>query len=315
MRVTLHEMNEFLRRAYRAAVKSLLRPYIRRELPGWGFLYRNFVGDYRRDALWRDHRPEWVRGKLHQYEMSVRIGGWSNRATYFLERFYDLPTQLLLKLILKPGDVFVDVGANEGMISLLAARLVGPQGRVVAFEPNPVPRKIMEGNIRRNRITNVEVRASGLGDIPGELRLFVPDVNTGEGTFTELAGVPGTAITCPVVIGDDALRGLRPRAIKIDVEGFESRVLAGLRETLARDRPIVCIEMNAGHLARDGSSLEAVARLLESLGYTGRRLGVERRGMTQHLIATDRPAVWEDGDYVWTQGVDSTAISANARNL
>jgi hypothetical protein len=73
--------------------------------------------------------------------------------------------------------------------------------------------------------------------------------------------------------------------------------------------------MNAGHLARDGSSLEAVARLLESLGYTGRRLGVERRGMTQRLIATDRPAVWEDGDYVWTQGVDSTAIAENARNI
>jgi hypothetical protein len=69
----------------------------------------------------------WMRGKLHGYEMSLDLGNWSNRQTYFLGRFYDLPTQLVLLSCLRPDDIFVDIGANEGMISLLASRLVGPR--------------------------------------------------------------------------------------------------------------------------------------------------------------------------------------------
>ena len=78
-----------------------------------------------------------MRGKLHGYKMELDLRDWSEQMTYFLGRHSDLPLQLAMMALLKPGDRFVDVGTNIGMITLLAARLVGPEGRVDAIEPNP----------------------------------------------------------------------------------------------------------------------------------------------------------------------------------
>nr|WP_166180529.1 FkbM family methyltransferase [Altererythrobacter segetis] len=229
--------------------------------------------------------------------MSVRIAGWSNRSTFFLERFYDLPTQLLLQQELRDGDLFVDVGANEGMITLLGSRLVGDTGKVMSFEPNPVPREILQRNLRRNGITNVELHACGLGDEDGELQLFVPCANSGEGSFTAPATASeGHSSPCPVRIGDSILQGRAPKLIKIDVEGFEAHVLLGLRRTLERVRPMIVMEMIARHLARDGQEPFNLCSWLEGLGYQGQRLGLEGRSRL-HLLPM--PRVWEDGDYVF----------------
>jgi FkbM family methyltransferase len=235
--------------------------------------------------------------------MSVRIGGWSNRTTYFLGRFYDLPTQLLMQAVVRPGDCVVDIGANEGMMSLLAARLVGEEGRVIAFEPSPVPRAIFQANLDRNGIRNVEIRGEGVADAAGELELFVPAVNTGEASFTTLAYEEGERVRCPVVVGDEALASVSPDFIKIDVEGLEGRVLRGLGDTLERARPMVSMEMVRGHLERDGKTPEALCDMLESLGYRGRRLslgGGRRKVLALKPIQRD----WLDGDYVWVHRSD-----------
>ncbi len=284
---------------YTAAAIAVVRPYVRREWLGWGFLYRNLIGDFRRDWLWRGQRQRWVRGKLHGYEMSVRIDGWSNRATYFLERFYDLPTQLLLMKLLRAGGTFVDVGANEGMMSLLASRLVEPGGKVISFEPNPVPRAILEAAIERNGIGNISVRAAGIGDAEGSFDLFVPRINTGEGSFVASPNADGETVTCKVLLGDNELEGVTPELIKIDVEGFEMRVLRGLQATLVRARPVVVMEMIAGHLARDGGTPADVATMFESLNYVGRKLAITGKGRAKRLAFEDVPDLWCDGDYVW----------------
>jgi FkbM family methyltransferase len=286
-----------LKALYRRCVIGLARPYIRRELPGWGAFYRSLVGSHNRDWLWQGERPRWVRGKLHDYEMSLRIGGWSNRFTFFLERFYDLPTQLLMARVLRPGDTFVDVGANEGMMTLLGARLVGPSGHVISFEPNPVSRGILESNLERNRIASVELHASGLGDQAGELNLFVPHVNSGEGSFTTPADVStGDYVRCPIKVGDEVLGDRRPRLIKIDVEGFETRVLRGLVATLESARPVIVLEMIAGHLARDGQSPQSLCEWLAARGYQGKRLSLRGRHKLELLPMPDE---WKDGDYVF----------------
>jgi hypothetical protein len=82
----------------------MVRPYIWHELPGWGRLYSRFVGDYRRDASWAGEPSRTIRGKLHGYEIDLDLSRWSERATYFLGRFYDLENQLLPTRILRPGD-------------------------------------------------------------------------------------------------------------------------------------------------------------------------------------------------------------------
>jgi FkbM family methyltransferase len=267
-----------LRKAYRKAVIALVRPYTRRELPGWGYLYRAFVGSFEKDRLWQGEGERWVRGKLHGYEMSLRIGGWSNRHTFFLERFYDLPTQLLLMKALRPGDIFVDVGANEGMMTLLGARLVGESGRVLSFEPNPKVAAILKRNLRRNAIANVELHEMGLSDAESELELFVPEINTGQGSFAQSDdGDAGSSVTCPVRIGDAVIGERNPRLIKIDVEGFEGHVLKGLRKTIERARPIICVELIAEHQARAGTTPAEIIAWLQSCGYQAFRLGLSRR--------------------------------------
>jgi FkbM family methyltransferase len=286
--------------AYACAAIMLLRPYIRRELPGWGAIYNWLIGASERDTWWEKQPHRHIVGKLHGYQMSLRISGWSNRATYFLGRFYDLPTQLLLQEVLEPGDTMLDIGANEGMITLLAAKLVGGTGKVIAFEPNPVPLEILRDNISINKIKHVEIHGVGLSDAPGTLSLFVPEVNSGQGTFTDLHGLDGHTVDCEVVVADEIVGGIPVTVVKIDVEGFEMRVLYGLMRMIHISRPVIVIEMVADHLMRDNVSPSDIVEFLTKQGYVGKRLGIARKGRGHVLTQSSIPVPWQDGDYVWT---------------
>ena len=100
-------------------------------------MYSTFVGGYEREWFWRDNQTKSIKGKIHGYEMPLNLGRWPDRAVFFLGRWYDLGTQLLLQAVIEVGDVVVDVGANQGMFALLASKLVGATGGVICFEPNP----------------------------------------------------------------------------------------------------------------------------------------------------------------------------------
>jgi hypothetical protein len=84
---------------------------LRRESPGWGRLSGAAISSGKPDR-WSGYPRRWVRGKLHGYEMSLDIGCWPNRTTFFLERWSNLPVQLLIQAILRPGDTMLDI-ANE----------------------------------------------------------------------------------------------------------------------------------------------------------------------------------------------------------
>lgn len=280
----------------------LIRPYIRLELPAWGKVYQAFVGDYRRDFLWRDARPQWMKGKLHGYEMLLDPAQWSNRMTFFLGRHYDLPTQLILKRALQYGDTFVDIGANEGMISLLASRLVGSSGKVFAFEPNPKPRDIFQKAIDRNAISNITIAPIGLGDKDDTLMLHSPKFNSGEASFgrSNYSAADIDIIQCPVRRGDDILSGEDPKLIKIDVEGFELRVLKGLEQLLIKSRAPVVMEMIASHLANADTKAEDIVSFMIGLGYKPFQIGLKRSGLQQALSLTPTVVLADvDNDILW----------------
>ena len=143
-------------RAAQELVIATARPYTLRELPGWGKIYRALVG-HRRGWFWEGAPIRTTRGKLHHHLMRLDLSKWPDRWAYFLGRWYDLETQLLVSDLLGPGDTVIDVGANRGMFTLLASRLVGDAGQVIAFEPNPTCVHILEDELAANNIRNVVV--------------------------------------------------------------------------------------------------------------------------------------------------------------
>jgi FkbM family methyltransferase len=156
---------------------------------------------------------------------------------------------------LRPGDVFVDVGANAGLFTLHAARKVGPTGRVVAIEPLPIMLDRLRFNIRANRFENVSVVPSAVGDEPGSLLIHICERQHGQSSA--IAPIENGV---PITVGVDTLaavitaQGLeKVDALKIDIEGYEDRALLPMVRTLPRalwPRRIM-IEHRHAHLWRE----------------------------------------------------------------
>ncbi len=253
------------------------RPYIWNELPGWGKVYDAFCRSNDRSFAWPKCT---VRGKWHGYLMQLDLADWAERYTYFLGRYYDLPTQIFLRKHLKAGDHFVDIGANIGMISLLASHLVGETGSVRSFEPNPFCCDRIEELIRVNSLKNLSLARVALSDAAGQLELSVPK-HSGMGTLAEIPPDRVEAYANHFVVqvqrGDDALAGDVPiQIMKIDVEGYECKALAGCANVIRRWRPVIVTEVVPEHLRRAGSTPEMLFELMSGYGYVGFGLTTQR---------------------------------------
>lgn len=176
------------------------------------------------------------------------------------------PSNSLVRALCKPGDTAIDVGANIGDWTLALAEAVGTQGKVYAFEPLPVMAQALEKTVAVNRLRQVQVVPIALASEEGETLFSAERGNTGGSRLGVMAG-DFSQITVAARTLDGFLRGERDVArldfIKIDVEGFESAVLEGAREVLARFRPALLLE--TGHEA--GDRRESISKLLRPLGY------------------------------------------------
>lgn len=287
--------------ALQSVITLLARPYISHELPGWGKVYERLVGGYEHDAFWATATPCIIRDKHANLLRLLDLRKWSDRSFFFLKRWYDLPTALTIDLIVREGDTVVDVGANYGHFSLLAAIKAGETGRVLAFEPNPVAFSRLQTHIDLNHLSTIRAQNVGLSDRAGELELNVPDINSGEASFTGTGYSDATTVSCPVLVGDDAIGETTVSFIKIDVEGFEYRVLKGLEKTIERDRPWIITEIVKDHLCRDGRTPADLDDLLRPIGYAPMRIALQGRGSAQNLSLTDfKPDKDEiDCDVLW----------------
>lgn len=288
-----------LKSALRFCSTAIALPYVRRELPGWGKVYSLIVGDYRRDWLWEGTAPRSIRGKLHGFLMTLDLARWPDRSTYFLGRWYDLEAQALLNAMVRPGDTVVDVGANRGMFALSAASAVGERGRVVCFEPNPTCASLLRRELAQNGIRHAEVRELALGREQARLTLSIPTINSGEATLGPSQYESVELVEVAVEVGDKELAGLMPAMIKIDVEGFECPAIDGLRETIARSRPVILTEVVAEHLERCGSSCDDLFARMAGLGYTGFVAVARRDGIGLSLRLQRPPADRAMFDAVW----------------
>lgn len=296
---------------FQQLVIALTRPYVSIEAPGWGKVYKAFIGGYENDAFWKGAGVKIVRGKRHGYRMELDLSGWPDRSTYFLKRWYDLPTQLLLEAVLKKGDVVLDIGANTGMFTLSARACIGDEGKIFAFEPNPSPRRALERHIEINALENVDVSPFALFDKEGTARLNFPTVNSGEGSLGDLSYPEGEtqSVDVRMMVGDDVLADVSPRLVKIDVEGAELGVLRGLERLVARARPMIVAEYVPSHLARFQSSFDDFAAFAERHGYrifcTGMRKASGGRRLALSPFSAASGVTGTEDDIVFVHNSDS----------
>jgi len=184
----------------------------------------------------------------------------------YMHRQWETYVSRVLQEYLRPGGVYVDVGANIGAFVLQAAALVGPTGRVIAFEPIPRLCAQMEKSIQANGFEQIEVRNKAVGTSVGTLQLGIAYHNVGGSAVGAVTA--DEYITVPVVPLDSELASLaRLDVLKIDVEGFEPAVLAGAEAVIARLRPVIILEYSPAAYEASGTAAAAVLDGLEALGY------------------------------------------------
>lgn len=180
---------------------------------------------------------------------------------------YEVAKADAMRCLLRAGDCFVDVGANKGDFALLAARLVGDAGRVLAFEPEPNNCCWIERTLELNGSRNVRLFPLALSDEDGEAMLRL---SRQSGAHTLLPGLPGRSEAerrVPVRTLDsllDELGSPRIDLLKLDVEGSELRVLRGAQRVLRSNRSLVLLLDLHPQL---GVDVVEVADFLRGLGY------------------------------------------------
>ena len=179
--------------------------------------------------------------------------------------------------LLSPGDVCVDIGAHIGYYTLLASRLVGPEGHVYAFEPSPVNYRALSSNLERNGVSNVTALRVAVGAVSSSAELFEgPGTNTGGATLSPVLAErrgrqPAVQVDVrPVADVLPRADWARIRLVKIDVEGYEVEVLRGLEPVVeGSGRLAVFVELSPKWFPEVPERVEAFCR---DHGFEARRL-------------------------------------------
>ncbi|MFF6786838.1 FkbM family methyltransferase [Streptomyces sp. NPDC012510] len=178
---------------------------------------------------------------------------------------------------LAPGDLVIDAGAHTGYFTLLASRLVGPAGRVVAIEPSPAFHQALTANIEANGCGNVRTVHAAVSDAPGRMTFYLERATNLGGTtavrpHTVEASFEAEAAPLPALLTEDEL--VAASLIKIDIEGGEAAAVRGLAPVLHRlrhDAELV-IEVTPRTLAKQGRTVDDVLSPLREHGFHVYRL-------------------------------------------
>ncbi len=201
--------------------------------------------------------------------------------------------QLALRALITEGMNFYDIGANVGFFAVIAARLLGPSGRVICFEPLPRNFRQLRYNSGLNGFNNIEVIEAALGNFDGETEFWT----SAEPTWGKLAGtgkypdkmngrIKVALKRLDAIIEEASLPP--PDVIKIDVEGAEVDVLKGAMKTLSKYRPSLLIELHGTN--------EAVGNLLWQASYKSAVIGdsapIAKAHWNASVLAIPVDSVW-----------------------
>ena len=187
------------------------------------------------------------------------LGNWeATETTWFLRA-------------VKPGDTFVDAGANVGYYTIIGSRLVGDKGKVYAFEPEPTSFALLQKNVHLNGLTNVVLEQKALSNRKGILKLFIADQNKGDHRIYQPEGESRPWVDVEAVRLDeyfkDHKRGID--VLKVDTQGAEGLILEGMTGLLESrtDGPTIFMEFWPHGLKGLGTEAGALLKKLQSYNY------------------------------------------------
>lgn len=223
-------------------------------------------------------------GLLHDEWYEFQPGLWMRlnardliQQTILLEGIWDPSLTAFFRDNLKPGDVFVDVGAHVGYFTLLAAQRVSTLGTVLSIEPNPLAVEKLRRHVERSRLSNVLVAHTACADSYGQVRLYLhTESNSSMASLSARNATSGSAVDVRCTTVDDLCRerGLdRVNLVKIDVEGTELAVLRGMRRLLREVRPVIVLELEPHLLAAFETTKASVLGFLADHDYGVAPLG------------------------------------------
>jgi FkbM family methyltransferase len=174
----------------------------------------------------------------------------------FFFGLYEPAESYVVSKLLKPGMTFIDAGANVGQYTLLAARAVGPSGKVIAFEPVPSNYERVCRHVSENGLNNVSVKRNALWHESTPLSLGLHrTMSDNQGAFSVAEGGSSSAFIVDAITLDDFVMeaGIaRVDFIKMDIEGAELFALRGMLKTLDRDGPTLLVEIRDDTFVRMG---------------------------------------------------------------
>ncbi len=224
------------------------------------------IGHLVEDVYLRKARPR-VEVPVLDFRMALEPAEEVDRHLLFIPQLYDRKELAYLRSNLPKDGCFIDVGSHIGFYSLSAARTVGPRGKVVAFEANPVTFKRLKENIHLSDCQNIKAVNAGVADAPCTLKLGVGhDGNAGANSFLATEG-PTVEVECLPLLDLLNEHGItRVDGAKFDIEGFEFRVLKAFLATAPRSIWPVFIIIEDNPEYHEAAGGDAIA-LLTSAGY------------------------------------------------
>lgn len=256
-----------------------------------------------------NHAPLWRR-EVCVWDRRMRAASLDRLVALGLHRvgWMGRDEAVLLRRLVRPGLHVIDVGANIGLYSLLLARLVGPSGSVLAFEPEPNLFAILRENCANNNATNVTPFQCALGLTSGLTPFHRSAFNSGDNRLGN-ASLGHDAVEVRVERFDDLHPDSRPDFVKIDVQGHEFAALSGMERALSANPQVqVLFEFFPAGLRRAGTAPESLLAFFRERGFElyetegarlkksrdWRKLDAELRGSRYTNLLAARGAVETD---------------------
>lgn len=205
------------------------------------------------------------------FRMRLDLTDDAQREIYFYGT-YERKETVLLKKLLTRGDVFWDVGASIGYYSLFAGVCVGPEGRVISFEPLPSAFHILSENLELNHMDHIQTIPSAVGKVVGTGTLyFEQDIANGVATLAPATNQTAS-VSIPITTLDTYMNETQarvPTVVKADIEGAEGDLIEGGKKLLScKTPPILFLEMEDENFIRCGTSKSKIQHALEQFGYS-----------------------------------------------